>query len=346
MKKILILTQKVDMNDSGFGFFHDWLREFAKSAQVTVLALEVGAYDLSGVKVFSLGKDQGSNKLVWLLNLYHYAWRERASYDFVFAHMSPLFVLLPYPLFFFLRKKIVLWYVHRNVDLKLRIAEKIATKIFTATKESFGIPSEKVVYMGQAVDVDKFYSDNLERLNDKKEFRVITIGRITPIKNLDILIEAVTLVSKEIPIMVDIIGAPVTKGDIEYDAKLKKVIAQHGLENKVRFVGPVANKDLPKLFTTANASINLCPTGGLDKTVLESMASGVPVLVSNQAFTDHLGKHVHNLMSPERDVVTLAKLFIDLYARKDLPEIGRYLQVQVREKSSLDRLVKSIVENI
>ena len=334
------------MNDGSFGFFHDWLREFAKSTQVTVLAFEVGEYNLPGVQVFSLGKDRSKNKLIWLCNLYRYTWRERKTYNTVFAHMSPLFVILPYPLFCILRKKIVLWYVHRNVDLKLRIAEKIVSKVFTATPESFGIPSKKVMYMGQAVDVDRFYSTNLERLNDKKEFRVITVGRITPIKNLDILIEAVALISREVPIVVDVIGITATEQDLAYETMLKKMVMDKGLGRQVRFVGSVANRDLVEQFARAHASINLSPTGGLDKTVLESMASGVPVFVSNQAFIEHLGKYAADLMFPERDVVALAKLFTDLYARKDLPEIGRYLQAQAREKSSLDRLIKNIVENV
>jgi glycosyltransferase involved in cell wall biosynthesis len=346
MKKILIITQKVDMNDSSFGFFHDWLREFSKLAQVTVLALEVGEYVLPGVQVFSLGKDRGLGKVRWLFNLYLYLWKERKTYDFVFAHMSPLFVILPYPLLCILRKKIVLWYVHRNVDFKLRVAEKLVLKVFTATPESFGISSCKVLYMGQAVDIHKFYSANLEHLNDKKEFRVITVGRITPIKNLDTLVEAVALVSKQIPIVVDIVGATVTKADIEYDHKLRKMVADRNLSDRIRFIGLVANKDLPRLFAGANLSINLCPTGGLDKTVLESMASGVPVIVSNDAFKAHLGQYKEVLMFPERDAVALARLFKDLYARKDFPEIGRYLQTQVRGRSSLGDLIKNIVENI
>ena len=73
MKKILIITQKVDMNDSSFGFFHDWLREFSKIAQVTVLALEVGEYDLLGVKVFSL--DWGGRNRIALNRIARVAFR-------------------------------------------------------------------------------------------------------------------------------------------------------------------------------------------------------------------------------------------------------------------------------
>lgn len=346
MKKILIITQKVGMNDSSFGFFHDWLREFSKIAKVTVLALEVGEYDLPEVKVFSLGKDRGLSKVRWLFSLYRYLWKERRAYDFVFAHMSPLFVILPYPLLCILRKKIVLWYVHRNVDLKLRIAEKLVSKVFTATKESFGIPSKKVFYMGQAVDVDKFYSADLTHLDIKNPFRIVTVGRITLIKNLDTLIEATALMSKEIPIVVDIVGVPVTKKDGEYHDNLKKIILEKGLQDKVRFVGSIANKDLPKLFATANASINLCPTGGLDKTVLESMASGIPVLVSNTAFNGHLGHCAEDFIFPERNQVVLADMLKKLYDRTDLVKVGQYLQNQVREKSSLKHLVERIVENL
>ena len=220
------------------------------------------------------------------------------------------------------------------------------SKVFTATPESFGIPSKKVIYMGQAVDVDRFFSLDLDHVNKKEEFKVITVGRITPIKNLDTLILAVDSISKQIPIMIDIIGSTATKDDLTYHETLKELIKTKGLQDRVRFVGSVANKDLPKVFATAQLSINLCPTGGLDKTVLESMASGIPVLVSNTAFREHMGIYAKDLMFAERDHDALAELLGRLYVRKDLSEIGRFLQKQVRIKSSINTLIKNIVDNI
>ncbi len=51
--KLLILTQKVDINDDVLGFFHRWILEFAKHYEyITVIALEIGEYNLpENVKV-------------------------------------------------------------------------------------------------------------------------------------------------------------------------------------------------------------------------------------------------------------------------------------------------------
>jgi hypothetical protein len=99
-KDILIITQKIDKNDSYFGFFHDWVIEFAKNCnKVTVISLETYSYDLpSNVSVFSLGKENNKNKFNYLKNLYKYIYEYRDNYDVVLCHMSPLYVMAGYPL--------------------------------------------------------------------------------------------------------------------------------------------------------------------------------------------------------------------------------------------------------
>ena len=65
MKKLLIITQKVDAQDDLLGFFVDWIAEFARRfEEVHVVALEVGTHSLPGnVTVYSLGKDSGKTKI-------------------------------------------------------------------------------------------------------------------------------------------------------------------------------------------------------------------------------------------------------------------------------------------
>ena len=57
--KLLIITQKVDINDDLLGFFHGWIAEFVRQCeQVTVICLQKGEYDLPrNVRVLSLGKE-------------------------------------------------------------------------------------------------------------------------------------------------------------------------------------------------------------------------------------------------------------------------------------------------
>ena len=58
------------------------------------------------------------------------------------------------------QKKTLLWYTHKAVNWKLKLAEKLVDKIFTASKESFRLPSKKVEITGHGIDLEKFKSQN------------------------------------------------------------------------------------------------------------------------------------------------------------------------------------------
>ncbi len=347
---ILIVTQKLDMNDSYFGFFHDWVRLFAKNVEkVTVISLETYTYDLpSNVKVLSLGKEKNKSKIKYFYLLWKYSFLESKNYDAVFCHMSPLYVICGFLLWKIFDKKIALWYVHRSVDLKLRIATLLSDIIFTATPESFRIKSEKVHFMGQAVDIARFERP-VELIKDNKDngvCKIITVGRITSIKRLEILIKsAIVLKNSHIPFQISIIGAPVLIKDIEYEKELKKFIKENNLESEVNFLGPIANKDLPKHYWNSDISINLAPTGGLDKVVLEAMASGLPVIVANKAFEGYLGSYKDILLCKGENLTyDVSKKIISLYKSDEYTHIGEYLHGEVISKSSLTRLIADIVK--
>ena len=61
-------------------------------------------------------------------------------------------------------------------------------------------------------------------------------------------------------------------------------IAAEGLTDVVELVGPVTHEDLPRQYDDVFVHLNLSNTGSMDKTVMESLAAGTPVLTSNPAF--------------------------------------------------------------
>lgn len=93
---LLILTQKVDKNDSNLGFFHRWLEEFSKKCEkVTVICLYKGEYSLpNNVRILSLGKEKGVCRLKYLFNFYKYIFKYRREYDSVFVHMNQIYMIL------------------------------------------------------------------------------------------------------------------------------------------------------------------------------------------------------------------------------------------------------------
>ncbi len=344
--KLLIVTQKIDKNDGYFGFFHGWLLEFAKQCEsVTVIGLEVGAYDLpKNVKVYSLGKESGKSRLKYIWRLWKYSWRERKNYSAVLAHMSPLYVIFGFPVWKMTGKKIGMWYVHRNVDTKLRIATALADVVFSAVPESFRIKTPKVNFMGQAVPIDLYARPREFAPEKSKAFKIISVGRITPIKNLDTLAQAVAILrDQNILVDVDLIGEPVVPADIECKKKLVDIIAEKNVGDRIHFVGNVPNKNIPPLYWQSDLSVNLCPTGGLDKVVLESMAAGTPTIVSNKAFEKHFGQYKDRLIFAERNPEDCAKKIKAFIESSDQKAVAAYLQNVVKEKSSLESLIRHII---
>ncbi len=352
--RLLILTQKVDKNDDVLGFFHSWILEFSKRCEkVIVICLEKGEYDLPhNTEVFSLGKEkfkiQNSKfkifeKIIYVIRFIRYIVRMRHDYDTVFVHMNPEYVVLGGPLWRLWRKKIALWYVHRQVNVKLRIAEKLAHVIFSTTLEAFRLKSKKVHFLGHGVDFTYFTRKPYAEFNTP--IRILHVGRITPIKNLDILIEAAAILRiKNVELRIKIVGKPSVAGDIAYEQELKNLVKKHGLENEITFVGDVPFTRIGECYRNADISVNLTPTGGMDKAVLESIASGTLALSANKAFKNLFGEYADYLLYNERDAGDTARKImaignIELSLRQ---KIENDLYNRVKNNFSLDNLISTI----
>ncbi|MDD5165080.1 MAG: glycosyltransferase family 4 protein [Candidatus Pacebacteria bacterium] len=352
--KLLILTQKVDKLDPILGFFHRWIEEFAKHAEkVTVITLNEGIHQLpENVMVFSLGKSKDQyvgfkDRIKFVFNFYGYIWSERKNYDTVFVHMNPIYVVFGGLFWKIMGKKISMWYTHREVDLKLRVAEVFADVIFTAAKESFKLPSKKVVVTGHGIDVAQFLNMQRSKVIGTDPIRLLHVGRVTQIKNCDTLIEAAKILGECWNKKFEIVfaGSPVTDADRSYMTSLSSLISTYKLDNQIKFIGHVAPSDINKQYAACDATVNLTPTGGIDKAVLESMASGVPVFSSNQAFVNYFDRYAEKLIFNERDADDLAQKIMALFAG-DLQTVGANLQKIAEEKADIGVLIHTISDKL
>ncbi len=309
--KLLILTQKVDINDDILGFFHNWIIEFAKYYEkVTVICLQKAEYKLpENVVILSLGKEGGGSRLKYLYRFYKYISRERKNYDKVFVHMNPEYAVLGGWLWKLWGKKISLWYTHKSVNLKLKIAEKFCDIIFTASRESFGLKSEKVKVVGHGIDINRLkIRDSKLKINGK--FNIIYVGRISRIKNQKLLIQAIDILVNQNNfrnLEINLVGGSVYKKDNEYLNSLRDLVKKNNLQKLLNFVGTVPFKDIGQYYQQADLAINLCSTGGMDKAVLEAIAAGLPVIVLNKTFATILGEYKKEMILASDSAVGLAK---------------------------------------
>ncbi len=358
-KRLLIVTQKVDRNDPVLGFFHRWLVEFSRHFEsVIVICLAKGQTDLpTNVRVFSLGKESAPSgkrslrrRLGYLFRFWHLIWRERSSYDSVFVHMNQIYVILGGLFWKLWNKKIGLWYTHRSAPISLKIAEKMAEEIFTAAPESFTVKTDKLHILGHGIDVERFagIGGDLGRGSEKSldgTLRILSVGRITRIKNLDILVGAVGLL-KERGVLVrsEIIGPEVTDEDRLCKKGLVGLIDRLGLKDEVAILPAVSNEQIAEYYRHSDFSLNLTPTGGIDKSVLESMAAGCIPLVSNEAFRLVFGSYAPRLVFGFRDQLDLADKIRNLRGSPDLPAVRSFLLNKVRSDFGVEKIVGRIVE--
>src|SRR3989344_3814239 len=182
--RLLIITQRVDARDQLLGFFIDWIRKFSeKFEKVTVLCLEKGEFSLpKNVEVISLGKDGGYPKIGQLFTFYFLLFT--LKYDAVFVHMNPIWVILGGMSWRLMNKKIFFWYTSGGVTTKLKLAEKWADVIFTASKESFRLPSKKVIVTGHGIDKN-LYEHSAQSKQEREKIKILSVDKRAPKKKCE-----------------------------------------------------------------------------------------------------------------------------------------------------------------
>lgn len=299
MKRLLVICQKVDENDDHRGSFVDWLREFSRSFDdVSVIALAKGAYTLpANVHVYSLGKERGNPKILQAVRFYWYLVRLMPTSHGIFAHASPIFVVASWPFAFVLRKNIVLWYLHRANTFLLRLAVRLSRFIVTADAKSLTIQHPNIVAVGHGIDSKRFATHRDWSTIASGPLRIISVGRISSIKNYATLIRAAGLLRDQgKAVEVRIVGQSVMASDSEYEQDLTRLVQELRLEDAVRFVGFVAYRDMPAQYAWADIVVGCTPHGGIDKALLEGMAAGCIAFSSNDVMRDTLGRHADALI--------------------------------------------------
>ena len=333
--RLLIITQKIDQSDDILGFMHGWVAEFAAQwEKVTVIALGVGKYDLpANVKVLSLGKESLGfgicnlgflKKLKFTFNFFKYIWQERNNYDAVFVHMNQEYVLLAGLLWRCWGKKVALWRNHPLGGFWARIAVFVSPIVFCTSRFAFVARFKKTKIMPVGVNTDFFKP---ETDAERKSRSILFFSRISPIKKLDVLIEALVLLKKEqIDFFAGIIGnAP--ERDQAYLERMKQKIGEQDLRGLVVMSEGVPNSQAPIIFNQYELFINVTPTGSFDKTILEAMACGALVLMSNRTLAGEIDDRLFFDGTPE-----------DLAAK-----IKNILNLSVEEKQRLAESLRNFV---
>lgn len=352
--RLLFITQKVDRDDDFLGVYHEWIRKLAEKVErINVICLYRGKTELpNNIHVYSLGKEKSETgpptggrkfeiikKFIYVINFYKYIWNLRGEYDKVFVHMNPEYVILGWKLWKLLGKRIFLWYNHPLGGLKARLAIFFANTVFHTSPQAFASRYQKAMRMPVGIDTDKFRKLPMKKIKNS----ILYLGRISPIKNLEILIKAAEILDgKGVDFFLAIFGDPSKPSEYEYAKNIKQSASLLVNKKKIQFFPSVPNNQTPTIYNQYEISVNLTPSGSFDKTIIEAITCGAVSVASNKAMAEIFPENLQNqLMFKERDAGDLAEkldrlLQLNRKARLIIADETRALVV---EKHSLRELI-------
>jgi glycosyltransferase involved in cell wall biosynthesis len=142
--------------------------------------------------------------------------------------------------------------------------------------------------MPVGVDVDTFRSDaTLARMPRS----ILSLGRISPSKKIDILVEALGILQKKsvafpVAFSATICGSDV--GNEEYAVSVKNRADELDLTDVIAFKNGVPHSETPALYSAHEVFVNLSRSGMYDKTLFEAAASGCLVVSTSDDFNAHV----------------------------------------------------------
>lgn len=154
--------------------------------------------------------------------------------------------------------------------------------------EKILLPDEKSSIIYNGVDIERI--DSVTQIaKDETEVqptpRIITVGRLVPIKNQAILLSAFSRVSERFPE-----AELLVVGDGPLRDNLQKMTVDLGVKDSVRFIGTVSRTQVYKLLATSDVFVVPSLSEGFCVAAVEAMAAGLPVIASNiDVFKEVLG---------------------------------------------------------
>ena len=158
------------------------------------------------------------------------------------------------------------------------------------------------------------------------------VARLDPVKNLESLIRATTEVVRRLPTALLVVG------DGPERARLEAAAARSPVAHLIRFVGH--QDDARRWLAGCDIYVNCSLTEGVSLTILEAMATGLPVVATRVGGTPEIIDDSCGRLIPSRDDAALTAALLELAAAPEVRStLGRAARARVVRDFSIDRMV-------
>jgi len=208
-----------------------------------------------------------------------------------------------------------------HADVVIAVSNRVKDSLV-----SFGCDPAKIVVIYNAVDFERFAFPEMGKENFRLKRKIVLFhGRLNIQKGPDYFLKAAKIVSKEMPEVLFVMSGV---GDM-FPQLVNEAIGL-GIANKVLFLGRIPEDKLPLVYKLCDVYVLPSVSEPFGITVLEAMASGKPVIISN---TTGVGEVVKNAFRVSFwDTELLAKKLLTLLKHDSLRE---FLSRQLKEQAQM-----------
>jgi glycosyltransferase involved in cell wall biosynthesis len=201
----------------------------------------------------------------------------------------------------------------------------------------------RVRVIGHSIETDVFDSPAPVR---QGPLRLLTLGRTSPVKHHDTIIEAMRLATaRGASVTLRIVGPSNSAAERSHRRELERQIDGSGLAEIVSLEPGVDRRAVPGVVADADVVVSATQAGSADKAVFEAMASRRPVLVSSPVFASLVEGFPVPLGFRGDDPVELADRIVSV-ERLDGPSlasVGDELRQRVVNGHSIDHWAANVV---
>ncbi|HWP45497.1 MAG TPA: glycosyltransferase family 4 protein [Blastocatellia bacterium] len=188
-------------------------------------------------------------------------------------------------------------------------------------------PGATVEVVHGGIDLERFHPGSrphylLERWDLPEDARVVFSPRLMwPLYNTDRIAEAANRVCSADPEAYFLFAVPEPQQQ-DYEARVRAILDGGPAAGRFRFVGPIPHAEMADYYRLADVTISVPSTDGTPMSVLESLACGTPVVVSDlpDYDPDYIEPEKTVLAAPAEDAESIARSVLRLLDDSSLVE--------------------------
>lgn len=181
--------------------------------------------------------------------------------------------------------------------------------------------TNRIDVIANGIDIDRFTPEgpSLDRVDDTAP-TILFVGRLVAGKRPDTVIDTLSVVRSAIPNAQLLIC-----GDGPLRTELTTRVSDESLGEAVEFLGRVSYEQMPAVYRSADVLILPSESEGFPRTVLEALATGLPVVTSNLPQLMDVVEGVGQTVSPTPAALgeAITKLLSDEHLRGRYGQTGR-----------------------